>query len=36
MKGVLISIQPYYVFLIIAKAMGWEIDDEQITIDLGE
>lgn len=25
MKAVLISIQPYYVFLIIAKAMGWEI-----------
>ena len=26
MKSVLISIQPYWVFLIIAKAMGWEID----------
>ncbi len=26
MKAVMISIQPYWVFLIIAKAMGWEID----------
>ena len=26
MKQVLISIQPYWVFLIIAKVMGWEID----------
>lgn len=25
MKAVMISIQPYWVFLIIAKAMGWEI-----------
>ena len=33
MKYVLISIQPYYVFLIIAKAMGWSIDKEK-TIEL--
>lgn len=33
MKSVLISIQPYYVFLIIAKAMGWKIDKEK-TIEL--
>ena len=33
MKSVLISIQPYYVFLIIAKAMGWSIDKEK-TIEL--
>lgn len=33
MKSVLISIQPYYVFLIIAKAMGWNIDKEK-TIEL--
>lgn len=26
MKSVLISIQPYYIFLIIAKVMGWNID----------
>lgn len=26
MKSVLISIQPYWVFLIIAKAMGWEVE----------
>lgn len=26
MKSVLISIQPYWVFLIIAKTMGWNID----------
>lgn len=25
-KAVLLSVQPYYVFLIIAKAMGWDID----------
>lgn len=25
MKAVMISIQPYWAFLIIAKAMGWEI-----------
>lgn len=29
MKSVLISIQPYYVFLIIAKAMGWNIEKEK-------
>lgn len=29
-KAVLISIQPYYVFLIIAKAMGWDIPQEKI------
>ncbi len=29
MKAVLISIQPYWVFLIIAKIMGWEIDQEK-------
>ena len=29
MKSVLISIQPYWVFLIIAKAMGWKIDKEK-------
>ena len=28
-KTVLISIQPYWVFLIIAKAMGWNIDKEK-------
>ncbi len=28
-KSVLISIQPYYVFLIIAKAMGWNIPKEK-------
>lgn len=33
MKSILISIQPYYVFLIIAKAMGWSIDKEK-TIEL--
>lgn len=33
MKSVLISIQPYWVFLIIAKAMGWEID-KQKTIEV--
>lgn len=29
MKGVLISIQPYYVFLIIARLMGWDIPQEK-------
>lgn len=29
MKSVLISIQPYWVFLIIAKVMGWKIDKEK-------
>lgn len=29
MKSVLIAIQPYWVFLIIAKIMGWEIDKEK-------
>ena len=29
MKSVLISIQPYWVFLIIAKAMGWKTDKEK-------
>ena len=28
-KAVLISIQPYWVFLIIAKAMGWNIEKEK-------
>lgn len=28
-KVVLASIKPYYVFLIIAKAMGWNIDEEK-------
>lgn len=28
-KSVLISIQPYWVFLIIANAMGWNIDKEK-------
>ena len=28
-KSMLISIQPYYVFLIIAKAMGWNITQEK-------
>lgn len=28
-KSVLIAIQPYWVFLIIAKAMGWNIDKEK-------
>ena len=28
-KAVLMSIQPYWVFLIIAKAMGWNIDKEK-------
>lgn len=29
MKSVLISIQPYWVFLIIAKKMGWDVDREK-------
>lgn len=29
MKSVLISIQPYWVFLIIAKKMGWNINQEK-------
>mgnify|MGYP004663177957 FL=1 len=29
MKEVLISIKPYWVFLIIAKTMGWNIDKEK-------
>ena len=29
MKSVLIAIQPYWVFLIIATKMGWEIDQEK-------
>ncbi len=29
MKSILIAIQPYWVFLIIAKIMGWEIDQEK-------
>ena len=29
MKNVLISIKPYWVFLIIAKAMGWNISKEK-------
>ena len=29
MKEVLISIQPYWVFLIIARKMGWHIDKEK-------
>lgn len=29
MKSVLISIQPYWIFLIIAKKMGWNIDKEK-------
>ena len=33
METVLISVKPYYVFLIIAKAMGWNIDNEK-TIEL--
>lgn len=28
-KAVLLSVQPYYVFLIIAKAMGWDIEKEK-------
>ena len=30
MKSVLISIQPYWVFLIIAKKLGWNIKQEKI------
>lgn len=33
MKSVLISIQPYWVFLIIAKAMGWNIG-KQKTVEI--
>lgn len=29
MKSVLVAIQPYWVFLIIAKTMGWKIDQEK-------
>lgn len=29
MKAVLLSIQPYYLFLIIAKKMGWNINKEK-------
>lgn len=29
MKNVMISIKPYWVFLIIAKTMGWNIDKEK-------
>lgn len=29
MKSVLVSIQPYWVFLIIAKTMGWNINKEK-------
>lgn len=29
MKSVITSIQPYYVFLIIARAMGWDIPQEK-------
>ena len=29
MKAVMISIQPYWIFLIIAKAMGWEIEQHK-------
>ena len=29
MKSVLTSIQPYYVFLIIARAMGWKVEQEK-------
>lgn len=29
MKSILIAIQPYWVFLIIAKIMGWGIDQEK-------
>ena len=25
MKAIMLSIQPYYVFLIIARVMGWDI-----------
>lgn len=33
MKSVLISIQPYWVFLIIAKTMGWD-DGEEKTVEV--
>ena len=29
MKAVMLSIKPYYLFLIIAKTMGWKIDKEK-------
>lgn len=29
MKSVLIAIQPYYVFLIIARLMGWSLQQEK-------
>lgn len=29
MKAVLLSVQPYWVFLIIAKKMGWDIEQEK-------
>ena len=29
MKSVMISIKPYWVFLIIAKTMGWAIDKQK-------
>lgn len=29
MKAVLMSTRPYWVFLIIAKAMGWQVDQEK-------
>ncbi len=29
MKAILTSIQPYYVFLIIARAMGWRVEQEK-------
>ncbi len=32
MKSVLISIQPYWVFLIIAKKMGWNIDKKTVEV----
>ena len=32
MKSVLISIQPYWVFLIIAKTMGWEIEPKWVKV----
>lgn len=29
MKAVMLSIQPYYVFLIIARLMGWNIPQDK-------
>lgn len=29
MKAIMLSIQPYYVFLIIARLMGWDIPQEK-------